>query len=95
MVIIWILIGLGALILVLLCLWLRARRNARIEQIAYGLRRDEDADQQTKTNITEMQAELVDAITKLEKLGLIKQDEWGRWVWVESGTFLGSGNQNN
>jgi hypothetical protein len=88
--IIWILIGLVALVLVLLCLWLRERRNARVEQIAYGLRADEDVDQQTRTNITEMQAELVEAIAKLEELALIKQDEWGRWVWVESGNYLGS-----
>lgn len=92
---IWILIGLCALVLVLLCLWLRARRSARIEQIAYGLRGDEDADQQTRTNITDMQAELAEAIAKLEELGLIKQDEWGRWVWVESGNFLGSSNQKD
>jgi hypothetical protein len=92
---IWILIGLCALVLVLLCLWLRERRSAQIEQIAYGLRGDEDADQQTRTNITEMQAELVEAIAKLEELGLIKQDEWGRWVWVESGNFLGSSNQKD
>ena len=90
MEIIWILIGLCALVLALLCLWLRERRNARVELIAYGLREGEDADQQTRTNITEMQSELVEAITKLEELALIKQDEWGRWVWVESGNRLGS-----
>jgi hypothetical protein len=37
-----------------------------------------------------MQGELIEAIAKLEELALIKQDEWGRWVWVESGNFLGS-----
>lgn len=95
MAIIWILIGLCTLVLVLLCLWLQARRNARTEQVAYGLRGDEDADQQTKTNITGMQTELIEAIAKLEELGLIKQDEWGRWVWVESGNFLGSSNQKD
>ena len=88
--IIWILIGLCVLVLVLLSLWLRERRNARIEQIAYGFRRGEDADQHTRTNITEMEAELVEAIAKLEELALLKQDEWGRWVWVESGDYLGS-----
>ena len=88
--IIWVLIGLCALVLVLLCLWLRERRNARVEQIAYGLRAGEDTEQQTRTNITEMQTELVEAIAKLEELALIKQDEWGRWVWVESGNRLGS-----
>jgi hypothetical protein len=92
---IWILIGLCALVLVFLHLWLRERRSARIEHIAYGLRWDEDADQQTRTNITDIQAELVEAIAKLEELGLIKQNEWGRWVWVASGNFFGSSNQKD
>lgn len=90
MEIIWILIGLCALVLALLVLWLRERRKARVEQIAYGLRGNENADERTRTNITEMQSELVEAVNKLEELDLIKQDEWGRWVWVESGKFLGS-----
>ena len=92
--IIWILIILSVLVLVFLILWIRERRNARIEHIAYGLREGEgegdDANENTRTNITQMQAEFVDAITRLEELNLVKQDEWGRWVWIESGILVGS-----
>ena len=88
--IIWVLIVLSVLVLVFLILWIRERRNARIEQIAYGLREGEDANEQTRTNITQMQAEFMEAIAKLEELNLVKQDEWGRWFWIESGKLLGS-----
>ena len=90
--IIWILIILSVLVLVFLILWIRERRNTRIEHIAYGLREGEgdDANENTRTNITQMQAEFVDAITRLEELNLVKQDEWGRWVWIESGILVGS-----
>ena len=88
--IIWALIVLSVLVLVFLILWIRERRNARIEQIAYGLREGEDANEQTRTNITQMQAEFMEAIAKLEELNLVKQDEWGRWFWIESGKLLGS-----
>ena len=76
--------------MVFLILWIRERRNARIEQIAYGLREGEDANEQTRTNITQMQAETMEMIAKLEELNLVKQDEWGRWFWIESGKPLGS-----
>ena len=88
--IIWVLILLSVLVLVFLILWIRERRNARIEQIAYGLREDEDANEQTRTNITQMQAEFKEAIAKLEELNLVRQDEWGHWFWIESGKLLGS-----
>jgi hypothetical protein len=88
--IIWVLIVLSVLVLVFLILWIRERRNARIEQIAYGLREGEDANEQTRTNITQMQAEFMEAIAKLEELNLVKQDEWGRWFWIESGKLVGS-----
>jgi hypothetical protein len=88
--IIWVLIVLSVLVLVFLILWIRERRNARIEQIAYGLREGEDANEQTRTNITQMQAEFMEMIAKLEELNLVKQDEWGRWFWIESGKLLGS-----
>jgi len=90
--IIWVLIVLTVLVLVFLILWIRERRNARIEYIAYGLREGEkeDANENTRTNITQMQAEFAEAITKLEELNLVKQDEWGRWVWIESGILVGS-----
>ncbi len=87
---IWVLIVLSVLVLVFLILWIRERRNARIEQIAYGLRESEDASEETRTNITQMQAEFIEAIAKLEELNLVKQDEWGRWFWIESGKLVGS-----
>ena len=83
--IIWVLIVLSVLVLVFLILWIRERQNARIEQIAYGLREGEDANEQTRTNITQMQAEFMEAFAKLEERNLVKQDEWGRWFWIESG----------
>ncbi len=88
--IIWVLIVLSVLVLVFLILWIRERRNSRIEQIAYGLREGEDANEHTRTNITLMQAEFMEAIAKLEELNLVKQDEWGRWFWIESGKLVGS-----
>jgi len=88
--IIWVLIVLSVLVLVFLILWIRERRNARIEQITYGLREGEDANEHTRTNITQMQAEFMEAIAKLEELNLVKQDEWGRWFWIESGKLVGS-----
>ena len=94
--IIWVLIVLSVLVLVFLILWVRERRNARIEHIVYGLREGEgegegdDANENTRTNITRMQAEFAEAITKLEELNLVRQDEWGRWVWIESGILVGS-----
>lgn len=88
--IIWVLIALCVLVLVLLVLWLRERRNARIEHVAYGLREGEDSDEQTRTSITEMEAEFVEAISKLEELNLVKQDEWGHWIWIETGKPLGN-----
>ena len=74
--IIWVLIVLSVLALILLILWIRERRNARIEQIAYRLREGEDANEQTRTNITQMQAEFMEMIAKREELNPVKQDEW-------------------
>ena len=74
--IIWVLIVLSVLVLVFLILWIRERRKARIEQIAYRLREGEDANEQTRTNITQMQAEFMEMIAKLEELNPVKQDEW-------------------
>ncbi|NNF83011.1 MAG: hypothetical protein HKM99_09740, partial [Flavobacteriaceae bacterium] len=50
MEIVWILVGSGILVLVFLVLWLRERRRAQVEYIAYGLRADEESDENTKTN---------------------------------------------
>lgn len=86
---IWILIGAGCLVLVFMILWLRERRRAQIEYIAYGLRGDEDSDENTKTNITQLETSYVEAMTKLEELGQVKQDNWGRWIWVDSGKPVG------
>lgn len=88
--IIWILLGFVLLTVVFLILWLRERRRANVEYIAYGLRGDEDSDENTKTNITQMEASFVEAISKLEELGQVKQDDWGVWVWVDSGKPVGN-----
>ena len=94
MEIIWVLVGSGILILVFLTLWLRERRRAQIEYIAYGLRADEESDENTKTNITQMEASFVEAISRLEELGLVKQDNWGVWIWIETGRPVGSDMKN-
>ena len=88
--IIWILLGFILLTVVFLILWLRERRRANVEYIAYGLRGDEDSDENTKTNITQMEASFVEAISKLEELGQVKQDDWGVWIWVDTGKPVGT-----
>ena len=90
MEIIWILVGAGVLVMTFLGLWLRERRRAQIEYIAYGLRTDEDQDENTKTNITMMEASFLEAISKLEELGQVEQDQWGQWIWTETGKPVGS-----
>ena len=93
--IIWVLIGMGALVFVFLFLWLRERRRAEVEYIAYGLREGEDNDENTKTNLTQLEAEFVAAITKLEELGQVRQDDWGNWVWSDSGEPVGKKLERN
>jgi hypothetical protein len=93
--IIWILSGSCILVFVFLVLWLRERRRAEIEYIAYGLRTNEDGEENTKTNITQMEASFLEAISKLEELGQVKQDNWGQWVWTETGKPLGSTVEKN
>lgn len=95
MEIIWVLVGSGILVLIFLILWLKERRRAEIEYIAYGLRGDEDSDENTKTNITQMEASFVEAISKLEELGQVKQDNWGQWIWTETGKPVGSTADND
>ncbi len=90
MEIIWILAGSGSLVLVFLILWLRERRRAQVEYIAYGLRASEDTDENTKTNITMMEASFVEAISKLEELGEVRQDNWGQWIWTKTGKPVGA-----
>lgn len=89
MFVVWILVGSGVLVLLFMILWLRERRRANIEYIAYGLRGDEDNTENTKTNITQMEASFVEAMSKLEELGEVKQDNWGQWIWTKSGKPVG------
>ncbi len=89
----WIVAGFGLLSVVFLVLWLRERRRANVEYIAYGLRADEDTDENTKTNITQMEASFIEAISKLEELGQVEQDNWGQWIWKETGEPVGRGKQ--
>ena len=91
MELVWVLAGSAILILFFMVLWLRERRRAEIEYIAYGLRGDEDSDENTKTKITQMEAGFVEANTKLEELGEVRQDNWGNWVWTKTGEPVGSG----
>jgi len=81
--------------LVFLVLWLKERRRAQIEYVAYGLRGDEGDDGNTKTNISMMERSYLEAISKLEDLGQVKQDDWGNWIWVETGKPVGENTAND
>lgn len=73
-----------------LLLWLKERKHAsEAEIVAYGLRAEDDSDDNTKTSISIMEAEFDDALEKLRQLGEIEQDNWGNWVWVKTGEPLG------
>jgi hypothetical protein len=73
-------------------MWLRARRaSSEAEVVAYGLRSEDDSDENTKTNLSMMEAEYDAAIDKLCEMGEIKRDDWGRWVWTKTGQQLGEG----
>ncbi len=86
-----ILIGVAAIIF--LILWLKERRHAsEVEIVAYGLRAQDDSDDNTKTSISVMEAEFEEAMQKLQELGEIHQDEWGNWVWNKTGEQLGQNN---
>lgn len=95
MTVIWILMGSILAALVFLVLWLRERRRAQIEYVAYGLRGNEDNDENTKTNLNMMESSYLEAISKLEDLGQVKQDEWGQWIWVQSGLPVGEKTEKN
>lgn len=82
-------VGSNVLALIFLILWLRERRSARMESIAYGLRSSEDNDENTKTNITVMESGYREAMSKLEDLGEVTCDQWGQWVWTKSGKPVG------
>ncbi len=87
--IVYVLIGSGVLILIFLILWLRARRQAHMEYIAYGLRSSEDNTENTKTNVTAIEDGFNETISRLEDLGEVSQDKWGQWIWTESGKPVG------
>ena len=87
--IVYVLIGSGVLILIFLILWLRERRQARMEYIAYGLRSSEDNTDNTKTNVTAIEDGFNETISRLEDLGEVSQDEWGKWIWTKSGMQVG------
>jgi len=76
---------------VFLVLWLKERKHANdAEIVAYGLRAEDDSDDNTKTSISVMESEFDDAMEKLKELGEIEQDDWGNWIWVKTGEKLGS-----
>ncbi|MFT5665549.1 MAG: hypothetical protein ACI9JR_002958 [Gammaproteobacteria bacterium] len=87
--IVYVVIGSGILVLIFLILWLKERRNARIESIAYGLRSSEDQNENTKTNITELESGYREAMSKLEDLGEVAKDQWGHWIWTKNGKQVG------
>ena len=89
-------IGSLFLAVIFLILWLRERKHAAdAEIVAYGLRAQDDSDDNTKTSISAMESEYNDALNKLQELGELQQDEWGRWIWSKTGKQLGSDEINN
>ncbi len=89
MEIVYVLIGSGVLILIFLFLWLKERRQARMEYVAYGLRSSEDNTENTKTSVTLTETGFKEAMSKLEDLGEVSQDQWGQWIWNKSGKPVG------
>lgn len=79
----------AVLALLFLILWLRERKNAQREYIAYGLRANEDQSENTKTNISAIENGFEEAMSKLEDLGEVTRDNWGQWVWTKSGKPVG------
>ena len=85
-------IFIGFIAFIFMLLWLKERKHAsEVEIVAYGLRAEDDSDDNTKTSISVMEAEFDEAIEKLEALGEIHQDDWGHWVWNKTGEKLGDG----
>ena len=88
----WVVITVGSIFLavIFLILWLKERKHAAdAEIVAYGLRAKDDSDENTKTSISAMESEFNEALDKLEEMGEIHQDEWGRWIWDKTGKQLG------
>ena len=69
--IVYVLIGSGVLILIFLILWLRERRQARMEYIAYGLRSSEDNTDNTRTNVTMLDNGFREAMTRLDRKSVV------------------------
>lgn len=80
--------------IIFMVMWLRERRHAaEAEIVAYGLRSEDESDENTKTSISTMESGYNEAVQRLEELGEIRQDNWGRWVWDKSGKQLGENEQ--
>ena len=94
MIFVYILIGFGILSLIFMILWLKERRRANLEYIAYGLRASEDNTDNTKTNVTMLEDGFTEAMSKLESLGEVSQNQWGQWIWNESGKPVGKISDN-
>ena len=89
MEIVYVLIGSGVLVFTFLILWLKERKNAQREYIAYGLRSSEDNTENTRTNVTLMDAGYREAMSRLEDMGEVSQDQWGQWIWTKTGKPVG------
>ena len=75
--------------MVFMVLWLKERRNSRIENIVYGLRTNDDNTENTRTNLTKMETGFREAMSKLEDMGEVSCNEWGQWIWTKSGKPVG------
>ena len=80
---------LGLIAVLFMILWLKERKHAsEAEVVAYGLRSQDNNDDNTKTSITEMESEYREAISRLKQLDEIREDKWGRLVWTATGQPL-------
>ena len=86
---VFVIVSSSILVFIFLTLWLKERRRSRMESIAYGFRTGEDHTEGTKTNITLMDSGFREAMSRLEDIGEVAQDEWGKWVWLKSGKPVG------
>jgi len=82
------LIAVGVLLIVSMVLFIRLR-NQKQDVVAYGLRSGDDGDDNTKTNLTEIEMGYDEAMAKLEELGEVKKGKWGGWVWIKNGVDVG------
>ncbi len=87
--IIYALVGSWIVILLLLFLWIKDRKKAQKEHIAYGLRSGDDSNENTKTNLTMLDARYRETLSRLEDLGEVIQDPQGQWIWGKSGKPVG------